>query len=223
MIGFGATAIFAKIPDRPLRPASSAATEKPEGIRSILRTHPRFAGFTAVAFLWNFSLMVAGPFFSVYLVRDLGASPTQIGLLAAIFSVTNIVGQRIWGRLNDRRGAAWVMRITGFMIPAVPLLWAVAPNPWYLLAVEALSGFVWAGYGLSSFNLLLSLTPPAQRARYTALYQISVFSSAFIGPLVGSTLAAALGIRPLFWISAAGRMIASTLFLLTVRGDRESA
>ena len=89
--------------------------------------------------------------------------------------------------------------------------------------MEALSGFVWAGYGLSSFNLLLSLTPPAQRARYTAIYQVSVFSSAFIGPLLGSALAAALGIRPLFWISAAGRVIAASLFLLTVRGDHESA
>ena len=135
------------------RRPSQAAAEKPEGVRSILRTHPRFAGFTAVAFLWNLSLMVAGPFFSVYLVRDLGASPTQIGLLAAIFSATNIVGQRVWGRLNDRHGATWVMRLTGFMIPAVPLLWSVAPNPWYLLAVEAFSGFVWAGYGLASFNL----------------------------------------------------------------------
>jgi MFS transporter, DHA1 family, multidrug resistance protein len=117
----------------------------------------------------------------------------------------------------------WVMRLTGFMIPAVPLLWSIAPNPWYLLGVEAVSGFVWAGYSLSNFNLLLSLAPPAQRARYTAVYQVSVFTSAFIGPLLGSALAAVLGIRPLFWISAAGRMIASTLFLFTVRGDRESA
>ncbi len=140
------------------------ATEKPEGVWPILRSHPRFAGFTAVAFLWNLSLMIAGPFFSVYLVRDLGASPTQIGMLAAIFSATNIIGQRVWGRLNDRHGAAWVMRLTGFMIPGVPLLWSIAPNPWYLLVAEAFSGFVWAGYGLSSFNLLLGLTPAAQRA-----------------------------------------------------------
>jgi MFS family permease len=222
LIGFGATAIFARIPEPPMPPASQGASTKPEGIRSILHTHPRFAGFTVVAFLWNLSLMIAGPFFSVYLVKDLGASPTQIGLLAAIFSATNIVGQRVWGRLNDRRGAAWVMRLTGFLIPAVPLLWSIAPNPWYLLAVEGLSGFVWAGYSLASFNLLLSLAPAAQRARYTAIYQVSVFTSAFIGPLLGGACAAALGIRPLFWISAAGRTIASTLFLFTVRGDRES-
>ena len=222
LIGFGATAIFARIPDRAPPHVSQVTTEKPEGIRSILRSHPRFAGFTAVAFLWNLSLMVAGPFFSVYLVRDLGASPTQIGMLAAIFSATNIVGQRVWGQLNDRRGAAWVMRLTGFLIPGVPLLWSIAPNPWYLLIAEAFSGFVWAGYSLASFNLLLGLTPAAQRPRYTAIYQVSVFSAAFIGPLLGSALATILGIRPLFWISAIGRLIASGLFMLTVRGDRET-
>jgi len=223
LIGFGATAVFARIPDHPQPRASQVATEKPEGVRSILRTHPRFAGFTAVAFLWNLALMIAGPFFAVYLVRNLGASPLQIGLLAAIFGATNIVGQRVWGRLNDRHGAAWVMRLTGFMIPGVPILWSLAPNPWYLLIAEGFSGFVWAGYGLASFNLLLGLTPVAQRARYTAIYQVAVFSAAFIGPLMGSALAAALGgIRPLFWISAVGRVIASSLFVITVGGKREA-
>jgi len=67
------------------------------------------------------------------------------------------------------------------------------------------------------------LTPVAQRARYTAIYQVAVFSAAFIGPLMGSALAAALGgIRPLFWISAVGRVIASSLFVITVGGKREA-
>ena len=60
--------------------------------RMLLRTHPRFAAFTAVALLWNLSIMVAGPYFSVYIVRNLGASPTQIGLLAASNALMNIVG-----------------------------------------------------------------------------------------------------------------------------------
>jgi MFS family permease len=219
LIGFLATAIFSRIPEPPQAPLATAAKGQQEGVWSILRHHPKFAGFTAVAFLWNLALMVAGPFFSVYLVRDLGASPFLIGLLAAAFSLANIVGQRVWGRLNDRRGAVWVMRVTGFMIPAIPLLWSMVPNPWYLLAVESFSGFTWAGYSLANFNLLLGLAPPAQRARFTAIYQVAVFGAACVGPLVGSVLANAFSIRPLFWISAAGRLVASVLFLFTVRED----
>jgi len=40
--------------------------------------------------------------------------------------------------------------------------------------------------------------------------------------LLGSVLANALTIRPLLWISTAGRLIASLLFLFTVRADTES-
>lgn len=220
LVGFAATVIFARVPE-PLPQISSLAAGRAEGAWTILRTHPRFAAFTAVAFVWNLALMVVGPFFSVYLVVNLGASPTQIGLLAAVNSVANIVGQRLWGRLNDRRGATWVMRVTGFMIPLLPLLWAFAPNPWFLMPVETLSGFLWAGYGLASFNLLLSLAPAAQRARYTAIYQTAVFSSAFVGPLLGSVFANTIGIRPLLFLSFAGRIVASLLFMFTVKGDQE--
>lgn len=220
LVGFIATALFARIPE-PMPQLDAAAAGPPKGVWTILRTHPRFAAFTAVAFIWNLALMVAGPFFSVYLVVDLHGTPTQIGLLAAGYSVTNIIGQRFWGRLNDRRGAAWVMRITGLLIPAIPLLWAFAPDPWTLVPVEILSGFLWSGYGLANFNLLLSLAPPAQRARFTAIYQTAVFSPAFVGPLLGSVLANSVGIPPLFFISTVGRAAAALLFLFTVRGDQE--
>jgi MFS family permease len=223
-VGLVATGIFARIPEPPIpRPAAGAPRSTQERTAwAALRARPRFVAFTAVAFLWNLALMTAGPFFSVYLVRHLYASPTQIGILAAVNATANIVGQRIWGRLNDRRGAAWVMRITGLLIPLLPLLWSVAPGPWYLLPVEAFSGFVWAGYGLSSFNLLLGLTPEAQRARFVAVYQLVVFGAACGGPLLGSLLADTLTIRPLFWISGAGRLIAALLFLFTVRSDKEA-
>lgn len=220
LIGFVATGIFARIPE-PTPQASTAAAGKAEGAWKILRTHPRFAAFTAVAFVWNLSLMVAGPFFSVYVVVNLGASPTQIGLLAAANSVTNIIGQRLWGRLNDRRGPAWVMRVTGLGIPLVPLLYAFATDAWFLIPVEILSGFLWSGYSLASFNLLLGLAPAAQRARFSAIYQMAVFSPAFVGPLLGSLLANTVGIRPLFFLSTAGRFIAAILFMFTVRGDQE--
>jgi len=223
LIGFGATAIFARIPEPPRQ--RPVATEAATGHSpwTALRSHPQFAWFAAVAFIWNLGIMVAGPFFSVYLVRNLGASPTQIGLLAAINSFAAIFGQRLWGRLTDRRGPEWVVLVAGWSIPLIPVLYALVPNPWFLLPVEALSGFAWAGYGLANFNLLLDLTPLEQRARYIALYQIAVFTAAFIGPLVGSALANSVGIVGLFWISAAGRVVASLIFMLTIYSVRHTA
>jgi MFS family permease len=228
LVGFIATAIFARIPEPAhagkVVTSAAGATGAPGAVAarpaqanawSLLRSHPRFMAFTAVALLWNLSLTIITPFFSVYMVRNLSAGPIHIGLLAATFSV--------WGRLNDRRGAAWVTRVSGLLIPSIPLIWAVVPNIWWLFPEESLSGFLWAGYGLASFNLVLSLSPESQRARFVAIYQVVGFTAAFAGPLIGSLLADALTIRGCFFFSAGGRFLAALLFLFTVRGDSEPA
>ncbi len=223
LIGFGATAIFSRIPEPPRQRPAAAEAAALRNPWAALRSQPQFAWFTAIAFIWNLGIMVAGPFFSVYLVRDLSASLTQIGLLAAINSLAAIFGQRLWGRLADRRGPEWVVLVAGGGTPLIPALYALMPNPWLLLPVEALSGFAWAGYGLANFNLLLDLTPAAQRVRYIALYQVAVFTASFIGPLIGSALANTIGIVGLFWASTAGRAVAALMFMWAIYRVRSAA
>jgi MFS family permease len=219
LVGLCATAVFARIREsRSASPTTHPHGESIRDLRAILGYRP-FVAFTVVALIWNLALMIAGPFFSVYLVRTLHGTPIQIGILAADYSVGNILGQRLWGRLNDRHGPAWVMRLSGLLIPFVPLAWSVAPGPWWLIPVEFTSGFMWAGYLLANFNLLLSLAPEAQRERFVALYQTVVFSAAFVGPLIGAALADTIQIPRLMWISSAGRMIAALAFLRLFRTE----
>jgi MFS family permease len=64
---------------------------------------------------------------------------------------------------------------------------------------------------------MLGLAPAEQRARFSAVYQFAVFSASFVGPLLGTVLVGIWDIRLLFWLSFAGRLLASLLFMLTVR------
>ena len=220
--GLAATAVFARIKEpQPNHPDNRVAAPDVTSL-DLIRGNSQFAVFTGVALIWNLALMIAGPFFSVHLVRALHGTPIQIGILAAFYSVGNILGQRLWGRLNDRHGAAWVMRLTGLLVPLAPIAWSVAPGPWWLIPVELMSGFMWAGYLLANFNLLLGLAPESQRERFVAVYQTVVFGAACVGPLIGGLLADAIAIPHLMRLSAAGRLLAALVFLRAFRTDRES-
>ena len=119
-------------------------------------------------------------------------------MLAAISSLSALVGQRVFGRLLDRKGAYWVQTVTGLIIPLAPLAWAFITAPWQVGIINSFTGFLWAGYNLSNFNLLLELTPDDQRPRAVALYQTVVFGSAVVGPLIGGFLVDSAGFKFVF-------------------------
>jgi MFS family permease len=221
VIGLLATALFARIHE-PLRAVAHKDELEIDGsvIRQ-LRARPRFMAFAVVSCLLNFAVTIAGPYFTVYMVRDLGATPFQIGVFATVEAATSIIGLRMWGRLNDRHGPAWVIRITGFLLPLMPLVWLVIPGPWFVIIINVMSGLIWSGNGLAGFNLLLNLAPTHHRERYLAFNQLGVYAGAAAGPLLGSLLVGVVAIKGLFVISTVGRLLVALLFLLTVRGDYE--
>lgn len=187
----------------------------------IAQVNPAFLGLVISAFVWNLSLQIAAPFFNVYLVQEFGASAAMIGFLTAVSSLTALGGQRVFGRLLDRKSALWVQMVCGFIIPILPLAWVFITASWQVAFINLLGGFIWAGYNLANFNLLLELTPDAQRPRAVALYQTAVFAGAVIGPLLGGYLADDVGFKLIFGLSSMGRLVGMGIFAwLTVLATR---
>ncbi len=212
--GMLATASFARIPDSSVSEESSI---KPKGfpLRSLLSDR-RFAGFAASAFVWNTALQVSAPFFNVYLVSSLGASAATVGLLTAVASVSTLFGQLAFGRITDKRGDIFVQVLTGLLVPLLPLSWLFVASAGQVVFINIASGLLWAGYNLSSFNILLKLTPNDHRPEATAIYQTLVTSSAILGPLIGGAMADTLGYKAVFAASGIGRFAGILLFIVLV-------
>lgn len=210
--GLVATVSYQRMPE-PQAAAPTKAATRQANWRQAFGLHPAFTGLVISAFIWNLSLQVAAPFFNVYLVKNLGASTALVGLVASVSSLTALVGQRVFGRLLDSRGAIWVQRVTGLLIPGLPLAWIFITEPWQVGLINTFGGFLWAGYNLANFNLLLEMTPEAQRPRAVALYQTVVFTSAVLGPLLGGYLADAISFKLVFGLSSGGRLLGTFVFL----------
>jgi MFS family permease len=169
--------------------------------------------------VWNFGLNIAGPFFSVYMVENLNATPTVVGVLSIVASLSAIPAMRLLGSLNDRWGSYKVTLMTGLLIPLVPVLWIFTRNPWHVVPINIVSGILWAGYGLAIFNFLLSISKPELLPRYTALFQIAVALSAAVGAAAGGFIVQAWGFPALFLLSGVMRLVGIVVFWRLVKSQ----
>jgi MFS family permease len=216
-LGMFATYSFAHIHESPITQVTktevgSSQQFTPKGLVRSLLASRTFLAFSICAAIWNLSLNIAGPFFNVFMVQDLFATPTTVGILGIASSLSSLPAQRVFGPLADRWGPKRIMMLTGFIIPLVPLAWVFVNASWQIVPINLVSGFLWGGYSLASFNLLLELTPQELRARTTAIFQVIVYISLAIGAALGGVLVMQFGIRSVFLVSSIGRWIAAILF-----------
>ena len=222
LIGMTSTYSYAQIREPAGRIPDVAQAYSLKSLFRTLQGDPNFLVYCLYAMLWNFSLNIAGPFFTVYQVQTLKASAFMIGLVSIVSSLSGMPGQRLFGQLNDRWGPRKVILVTGGLIPFVPALWYFTRAEWHAIPINLLSGFLWAGYGLASFNFLLAISTEENRARYSAMAQIAATISAAVGASLGGVMASKWGIPVVFLVSGAGRAIAAGVFTRFVRGTEGS-
>jgi len=148
----------------------------------------RFAGFSAFFALMQFSVSIGSPFFSVYLLRDLGYSYVEFMMISASTVMMQFLTLNRWGRISDVFGNRIILTLCGWLIPLVPFLWLFSTNFYYLLIAQAFSGAIWAGFSLSTGNFLYDLIPADKRATYMAAHNVLASIGIFLGALLGGFL-----------------------------------
>jgi MFS family permease len=203
---------FSNIRDPHPRPHPAAPRAGSSPILGSIRSHPVFLALCLHSAVWNFSLNVAAPFFNIYLVHDLKATMIQVGILTAAVSLSSLPALRIFGPLADRWGPRRIILITSLLIPILPLAWIFVPSPWYVLGINLASGVLWSGFSMCVLNLLMQISPEAERARFTAVHQIVIAVALALGSAVGGWVVTAFGYKAVFALSAAGRLVAALVF-----------
>ncbi len=219
-LGMISTYSFAHLREPPVTAPPERGQESLRTLFHNLRQQPEFLKLCGVAAIWNFSLNIAGPFFTPYMAESLKASAFEIGFFAVVTSLAGLPALRLFGNLADRWGPRRVQLITGLLIPLVPWMWMLSRQPWHVIPINAAAGFLWAGYNLAAFNFLLTAMPPARRARYSAIYQIVVTIALALGAALGSVITTQWGYFAVFFLSGVGRLAAALLFARFVQAPK---
>ncbi len=215
LLGLTSTFCFWHLRDPEDRAVEQNKNPVPLSAREILNdiwSRPAFVALCLVMGLWNFSLNIAGPFFSVYMVEGLRFSAVMVGAATIVSNIAGLLVQRRVGTLSDRWGPRQVQLVSMLCIPLLPAAWIFISRFWHVALLHIFSGALWGAFNLVSFNLLLALTPQSQRARYSALYQMMVTLALAGGAAFGSWVVTVWGYKAVFLCSAIGRLSAALLF-----------
>jgi MFS family permease len=154
--------------------------------------HSNAVRFSLFFALMQFAVAIASPFFTVYLLRDLQYSYLAFTLNTGTAILAQFLTLTQWGRISDVFGNRRILAVTGLFIPLLPLMWTFSTNFWYLIAMQALSGFAWAGFSLGAGNFIYDLIAPQRRATYLAVHNVlasvGVFGGAVLGGWLGGVL-----------------------------------
>ena len=118
--------------------------------------------FIAFGAIWGFAYNSLGPFYPVFMYKQLGLSLAHVCLFIIFNTVGAAVTMPTWGRLLDRLGNKSVMAAAILLWQAQFLVWVFLDrdNTWLLYIIWVWNGFTWAGFTLGLFNMLLKLIPP---------------------------------------------------------------
>jgi DHA1 family tetracycline resistance protein-like MFS transporter len=135
--------------------------------------------------LVGFGLVI--PLLPFYAVR-FGASPEQVTLLLAVYSLMQLFAAPLWGRLSDRVGRRPVLMIS-MAASVLAYLWiGSATAVWMLFAARALAGAC-AGNVAAAQAYIADITTPEERAKGMGLIGAAFGLGFIIGPALGGLLA----------------------------------
>lgn len=173
---------------------------------------------TSVAQAGQFVLNGALNAFLPLFARDtLGLSPSQLGWLFALQTVTTLAARPVMGMLSDRIGRRGVI-VAGLTVcsGAVLLVSVAAGVPGLVTAVVIYA----IGVAVTTAATSAFITDLAQRARYGAAH--GVFGTIYdvgdaLGPIAAGLLVASIGYAQMFRVMALVALVVTAVFFVSSR------
>lgn len=171
----------------------------------------------------SFAVFFASPYFTVYMLESIHFGYIQYVIISASPLLFGLLLKPVWGRIGDKFGNIFVIRICSIVISLIPAAWLISNNFYYLFMIQIPSGLAWSGFNLCAANFIYDSAISEKRVRcisyFNAMNTISACIGTFLGGWAAYYVPALWGERLLsiFAISAVLRGIAIMVFYNRVR------
>jgi MFS family permease len=148
--------------------------------------------------------------------RNFGVSISAATFVITAFSLMRLVFAPASGLFVQKVGERRIY-LSGLLIVALSTgVCAFAQTYWQLLLFRSLGGFGSAMFTVSSFGLMIRISPPDARGRVSGLFSSAFLIGSVGGPLLGS-LTAGLGLSAPFAIYGVALLVAAGVVFVRLR------
>jgi len=162
----------------------------PQGFFKFLKDLPKqnFGMLILYMCMLNLAVFVSAAYFTPLMIREYKIDYLTYTAIISATALTKFITFPFWGEMCDKLGARKILNICGTLMAFNLIPWLITQKPIYLFLSQAFTGFVWAGYEISTFIFLLDATKPNERTQITSYLNILVASFGLLGGLIGAAI-----------------------------------
>jgi len=149
------------LPDQAPPPLSSSRSIR-ESLRNyltLMRSQPAFLSFASKRFVYLSGLALSAPILPLYLVRQVGATDSQIGTINMLFTLVMLGGYFLWPWVSRKRSGRFVLLATTLGVAFYPALTATTLQVEWIMIFAGIAGLFQAGLDLVFFDELMNQLP----------------------------------------------------------------
>jgi predicted MFS family arabinose efflux permease len=151
----------------------------------VLRSDRRFGAYLVAIVFFGLGGLVGIAFYPAVIVDRLHLSYAEVSWLGFAQTLAWVLGLVVWGRLVDRLGGPWTMRVCFGLSVVIPLAYMLAGTGWMLLPAYIVQGLTSGGIDLAFTHSSIELADPQQVYEYAALQRSIIGVRGLIGPFLG--------------------------------------
>ena len=193
-----------------------------DGMSTIRRTHP-LGAVTAITALGQFAQGIFLVLFIVYVVQNLGASDTEVGLLRGVQAIGGVAGGLLTGvlirRFTPRSLVGWGYLLFGAISLVTWNLYPVTTAVWVYAGLFIAVGIPGVATGTGMITIVQKVTPPDALGRVFASVTTFAGAAQGAGLLVAGVLAERLDVVAIL-NGQAGVYLLCGVLALALLGER---
>lgn len=141
-----------------------------------------------------------------FYAEEIGATPTQLGLFMAVYSLMQFLFAPMWGRISDRIGRKPVIMIGILGLSLSFFLMAISTQLWMLFAARIIGGFLSSANMPTVMAYVADITSEEDRGKGMGIIGAAVGLGFIFGPAIGGVFSKTSLSTP-FYIAGATSLI----------------